>query len=112
MADESIFKLLIKLTQDGHLCKMKQKIQEISEIKQSINAHLGKSGDTLLHYAARHGHLDIVKYFIEDMEMDVELYNNDYKRALHEASSMSHEQCVRYLIDKGAKIDCLKEADW
>ncbi|KAF5901454.1 Rab GDP dissociation inhibitor beta, partial [Clarias magur] len=44
--------------------------------------------------------------------MDVELYNNDYKRALHEASSMSQEQCVRYLIERGAKIDCLKKADW
>lgn len=112
MADENTFKLLIKLTQDGQLCKLKKQIEETSEIKQSINAHFGKSGDTLLHYAARHGHLDIVKYFVEDLNMDIELHNNDYKRALHEASSMSHEQCVRYLIDKGAKIDCLKKADW
>lgn len=113
MADESVCKLLIKLTQDGHLCKIKRQIEATSEIKQIIlNAHLGKSGDTLLHYAARHGHLDVVKYFVEDLNMDVELYNNDYKRALHEASSMSHEQCVRYLIERGAKIDSLKKADW
>ncbi|XP_017349802.1 ankyrin repeat domain-containing protein 16 isoform X1 [Ictalurus punctatus] len=112
MSDENIYKLLIKLTQDGHLCKIKSQIEETSEIKQSMNAHVGKSGDTLLHYAARHGHLDIVKYFVEDLNVDVELHNNDYKRALHEASSMCHEQCVRYLLDKGAKIDCLKKADW
>lgn len=112
MADENILKLLIRVTQDGHLGKIKQQIEETSEIKQSINAHLGKSADTLLHYAARHGHLNIVKYFIEDLNMDVELHNADYKRALHEAASMSHELCVRYLIDKGAKIDCLKKADW
>lgn len=111
MTDENISKLLIKLTQDGRLWEIKKQIGETSEMI-SLNAHLGKSGDTLLHYAARHGHLDIVKYFVEDLSMNVELHNNDYKRALHEASSMSHEQCVRYLIDKGAKIDCLKKADW
>ncbi|KAF4079768.1 hypothetical protein AMELA_G00182050 [Ameiurus melas] len=112
MADESTSKLLIKLTQDGHLCKIKHQIEETSEMKQCMNAPVGKSGDTLLHYAARHGHLDIVKYFVEDLNVDVELHNKDYKRALHEASSMCHEQCVRYLVDKGAKIDCLKKADW
>lgn len=112
MADENTSKLLIRLTQEGQLCKIKQQIEETSEIDQIINAHFGKSGDTLLHYAARHGHLDIVKYFVEGLNLDVELHNNDYKRALHEASSMSHEKCVRFLIDKGAKIDCLKKADW
>ncbi|XP_060746052.1 ankyrin repeat domain-containing protein 16 [Tachysurus vachellii] len=112
MADDNIFKLLTKLAQDGQLCKIKKQIEETSHIKQSINERCGKSGDTLLHYAARHGHLDTVRYFIEELNMDVEMHNNDYKRALHEAASMSHEQCVRYLLDKGAKIDCLKKADW
>ncbi|XP_076861261.1 ankyrin repeat domain-containing protein 16 isoform X2 [Brachyhypopomus gauderio] len=112
MDESNTFKLLIKLTQDGNMCMIGKLLEGQCGIKKSINAHLGKSGDTLLHYAARHGHLDILRYFVEDMDMDVELYNNDYKRALHEASSMSHQQCVQYLIEKGAIIDCLKKADW
>ncbi|KAK1790405.1 hypothetical protein P4O66_014302 [Electrophorus voltai] len=112
MDEENMFKLLIKLTQDGHMCMIRNILEGQSEIKKCINAHLGKSGDTLLHYAARHGHLDILMYFVEKMGMDIELYNNDYKRALHEASSMSHRTCVQYLVDKGAIIDCLKKADW
>ncbi|KAL7882570.1 hypothetical protein SRHO_G00002280 [Serrasalmus rhombeus] len=114
MDEEKTFKPLIKLTQDGHLSVLKDQIEGESGIyfKQHINAHFGKSGDTLLHYAARHGHFDILRYFIEELGMDIELYNNDYKRALHEAASMSHEQCVQYLIDRGAQIDCLKKADW
>ncbi|XP_072529141.1 ankyrin repeat domain-containing protein 16 [Salminus brasiliensis] len=112
MDEENTFKPLIRLTQDGDLSMLRQQIEEKLLIKQSIQAHFGKSGDTLLHYAARHGHADILRYLVEDVGMDIELYNSDYKRALHEAASMSHERCVRYLIDRGAKIDCLKKADW
>uniref|UniRef100_A0A3B5BJ14 Ankyrin repeat domain-containing protein 16 n=1 Tax=Stegastes partitus TaxID=144197 RepID=A0A3B5BJ14_9TELE len=74
--------------------------------------HWGRSGDTLLHYAARHGHLDIVEYLIQRLDMDVEVYNNDYKRPLHEAASMSHEDCVSFLLQRGAAVDSLKKADW
>uniref|UniRef100_A0A8C2PSN4 Ankyrin repeat domain-containing protein 16 n=1 Tax=Cyprinus carpio TaxID=7962 RepID=A0A8C2PSN4_CYPCA len=77
-----------------------------------IYTQFGKSGDTLLHYAARHGHLDILHYLVEELNMNIEVYNNDYKRALHEASSMSQYECVRYLIARGAKIDSLKKTDW
>ncbi|XP_062861195.1 ankyrin repeat domain-containing protein 16 [Trichomycterus rosablanca] len=112
MDDEDMLKPLVKLIQDGQLCKIRKQLDEVSGMKQCINAHFGKSGDTVLHYASRHGHIDIVRFFVEEMCMDIELYNSDYKRALHEAASMSHEQCVRYLINRGAKIDCLKKADW
>ncbi|KAJ8373587.1 hypothetical protein SKAU_G00041670 [Synaphobranchus kaupii] len=113
MNEEQAFKRLVKLTQDGQLDSIKKAIEENEKIQHSIKKkHLGKSGDTLLNYAARHGHLSVVRYFVEDMEMDIELYNHDYKRALHEAASMSQEQCVSYLIAKGAKIDPLKKADW
>ncbi|KAM6436277.1 ankyrin repeat domain-containing protein 16 isoform 3-T4 [Liasis olivaceus] len=44
--------------------------------------------------------------------MDVELVNRDYKRPLHEAASMGHPDCVSYLLEQGATVDCLKKADW
>ncbi|XP_014346332.1 ankyrin repeat domain-containing protein 16 isoform X2 [Latimeria chalumnae] len=111
MSDEKL-KHLLKLTQEGSFSLL-QELGKEEQLRDEIQRkHFGKSGDTLLHYAARLGHLDILRYLIEDVGMDLELYNNDYKRALHEAASMSQLSCVHCLLAKGAKIDCLKKADW
>uniref|UniRef100_UPI0037E98E8D ankyrin repeat domain-containing protein 16 n=1 Tax=Semicossyphus pulcher TaxID=241346 RepID=UPI0037E98E8D len=112
--DENTLKLLVKLTQDGHLSSLKEHITlgGPAAVQIACSKHFGRSGDTLLHYAARHGHLDIVEYLIKQVGMDVEAYNSDYKRPLHEAASMSHQACVSYLLREGAKVDSLKKADW
>uniref|UniRef100_A0A8C1VNQ8 Ankyrin repeat domain-containing protein 16 n=1 Tax=Cyprinus carpio TaxID=7962 RepID=A0A8C1VNQ8_CYPCA len=112
MEEESTLKHLIKAIQLGELCTVRQQLSEHVNKHSVIYTQFGKSGDTLLHYAARHGHLDILHYLVEELNMNIEVYNNDYKRALHEASSMSQYECVRYLIARGAKIDSLKKADW
>ncbi|XP_030640327.1 ankyrin repeat domain-containing protein 16 [Chanos chanos] len=113
MDEESVCKRLIKFTQAGQLDLIKKELSENDSVKKCIGKrHFGRSGDTLLHYAARHGHLSVLRYLAENLGMDIELYNNDYKRALHEASSMAQEPCVHYLIDRGAEVDCLKKADW
>ncbi|XP_040885730.1 ankyrin repeat domain-containing protein 16 [Toxotes jaculatrix] len=112
--DESALKVLVKLTQDGHLTSLEKHISlgGSAAVQTVSSKHFGRSGDTLLHYAARHGHLDIVDYLIKRIGMDVEVYNNDYKRPLHEAASMGHHACVCYLLGEGAKVDSLKKADW
>lgn len=112
--DENTLKQLSKLTQEGELSPLEKLITlGGSEALQTVrNKHFGRSGDTLLHYAARLGRVDIVEYLIEQVGMDVEVYNNDYKRPLHEAASMSHQACVNYLLREGAKVDTLKKADW
>ncbi|XP_047431940.1 ankyrin repeat domain-containing protein 16 [Mugil cephalus] len=112
--DENSLKQLVKFTQEGHLSSLEKYIAlGGSAAAQTLSSkHFGRSGDTLLHYAARHGHLDVVEYLIKRMGVDVEVYNNDYKRPLHEAASMSHKDCVSYLLREGAKVDSLKKADW
>ncbi|XP_041936797.1 ankyrin repeat domain-containing protein 16 isoform X1 [Alosa sapidissima] len=110
---ENISNNLIKFVQYGQLCLLKEELEANIDIRHSvISGHFGRSGDTLLHYAARHGHLDILTYLVEIIDMDIELHNNDYKRPIHEASSMSHARCVSYLLERGAKVDSLKKADW
>ncbi|KAM8740611.1 ankyrin repeat domain-containing protein 16 [Acanthopagrus schlegelii] len=112
--DENSFKLLVKLAQEGQLSSLQEQIKlgGSAAVQTVCSKHFGRSGDTLLHYAARHGHLDVVEYLVQRVGMDVEVYNNDYKRPLHEAASMSHQDCVSYLLREGAKVDSLKKADW
>ncbi|XP_074481733.1 ankyrin repeat domain-containing protein 16-like [Sebastes fasciatus] len=108
--DENTLKQLVKLTQDGQVDSL-QRLISSSEVQSVSRIHFGRSGDTLLHYAARRGHLDMLQYLIKQVCMDVELHNNDYKRPLHEAASMSHQACVSYLLQEGANVDSLKKAD-
>ncbi|KAM4570307.1 ankyrin repeat domain-containing protein 16 [Odontesthes bonariensis] len=112
--DENTLKLLVRLTQEGQLSPLEEQISSGgSAAAHTVGSkHFGRSGDTLLHYAARLGHLNIVEYLIKQLGVDVEVYNNDYKRPLHEAASMSHKECVSYLLQNGAKVDSLKKADW
>ncbi|TFK07500.1 ras-related and estrogen-regulated growth inhibitor-like protein [Platysternon megacephalum] len=113
MAEAENQKQLLRLIQEGRLDLFKEELQRDEEMSKEVRRkHYGKSGDTLLHYAARHGHLNVLTHLVEALEMDIEMFNNDYKRPLHEAASMGHRDCVLYLLDKGAKIDCLKKADW
>ncbi|NXF27643.1 ANR16 protein, partial [Rhodinocichla rosea] len=62
--------------------------------------------------AARLGHRDVLEFLVQEVGMDVEVANGDYKRPLHEAASMGHRECVSFLLERGAGVDCLKKADW
>ncbi|KAM9845909.1 ankyrin repeat domain-containing protein 16 isoform 2-T2 [Aulostomus maculatus] len=112
--DEDTLKLLVKFTQEGQASALEARVSSAgaAALEAVGGTHFGRSGDTLLHYAARHGHLDIVEYLIRRVGVDVEVHNNDYKTPLHEAASMGHLTCVRYLLREGAQVDSLKKADW
>ncbi|XP_058480735.1 ankyrin repeat domain-containing protein 16 [Solea solea] len=113
--DANTKRVLVKLVQDGHLSSLEElmTVGGGSTTPQTVKSqHFGRSGDTLLHYAARNGHLDMVEYLVQRVGTDVEVCNNDYKRPLHEAASMGHLACVSYLLQEGAKVDTLKKADW
>ncbi|CAH2275523.1 ankyrin repeat domain-containing 16 [Pelobates cultripes] len=106
-------KYLLKLIQEGRLSLFQEELQrETHLVNQLPSRHFGKSRDTLLHYAARHGHLNFLTFLVDDLGMNVEVLNSDYKRPLHEAASMGYRECVLYLLNKGAQVDCLKKADW
>lgn len=112
--EENTLRQLLKITQEGELASLDKLISCCgSDAAETLRGkHFGRSGDTLLHYAARRGQVDFVEYLVKRLHMDVEVYNNDYKRPLHEAASMSHQACVSFLLREGAKVDSLKKADW
>lgn len=96
---------LCRLVQEGQLRALQEELEAAGGCQ-------GPAGDTLLHRAARHGRQNILAYLVEAWSMDIEAANRDYKRPLHEAASMGHRNCVRYLLDRGAAVDSLKKADW
>lgn len=98
---------LCRLVQEGRLCALRAELQGAGRA-----GCRGPAGDTLLHCAARHGRRDVLAYLAEACDMDIEAANRDYKRPLHEAASMGHQDCVRYLLGRGAAVDSLKKADW
>ncbi|WP_265039233.1 ankyrin repeat domain-containing protein [Wolbachia endosymbiont (group A) of Yponomeuta plumbellus] len=62
-------------------------------------------GRVPLHYAAYNGKLDVVKYFVDEGKVDVNLRDNDGQVPLHSASWSGHLDVVEYLISKGADIN-------
>lgn len=113
MAEGERPRLLLRLVQEGQLDLLRDELQPDDVLGPAERSRrYGRSGDTLLHHAARYGHRDVLAYLVEALGMDVEAYNSDYKRPLHEAASMGHGECVSYLLERGASVDCLKKADW
>ncbi|XP_030072664.1 ankyrin repeat domain-containing protein 16 isoform X2 [Microcaecilia unicolor] len=113
MAEESQLKQIVGLIREGRCHLLQAELLKVGESGAALKRkHLGRSGDTLLHYAARHGHLGVLAYLVETLGLDPELVNNDYKRPLHEAAAMGHRDCLLYLLGKGVQRDCLKKADW
>nr|XP_058913475.1 ankyrin repeat domain-containing protein 16 isoform X6 [Kogia breviceps] len=98
---------LCRLVQEGRLCALREELRAAGRAGCA-----GLARDTLLHFAARHGRREILAYLIEAWDLDIEAANRDYKRPLHEAASMGHRDCVRYLLGRGAAVDSLKKADW
>lgn len=71
---------------------------------------LDSSGFTPLHYAARAGHLDIVR-FLHSNGCNVNLATRSgHSTALHRAAAQGHIEIVRYLILNGADSS-LKDSD-
>ena len=54
-------------------------------------------GDTLLHYAAEHGHLDIVRFLVEECNADIHARCTSGQTPLHQTGTL---QVAEYLISK------------
>jgi len=82
-------------------------LNDINTVIQLIRSHIdinkkyGTCEDTLLHYAARHGYLDTVRYLIANGAdvTQVDIYRNT---PLHDAASGGRTETVKCLLDNGA----------
>ncbi|XP_032913522.1 ankyrin repeat domain-containing protein 16 isoform X4 [Catharus ustulatus] len=111
MAEQERPRRLLRLVQEGNLDVLRDELR-LDEIPEAPSWRWGRLGDSLLHHAARSGHRDVLEFLVQELGMDMEVANGDYKRPIHEAASMGHQGCVAFLLERGASVDCLKKGDW
>ena len=63
------------------------------------------SGCTLLHLAATEGHLDKVKYMVEELGLSIDDLDDDYKTPLSSSMLFGQVDVAQYLIEQGAVND-------
>ncbi|XP_076325014.1 uncharacterized protein LOC143232883 isoform X3 [Tachypleus tridentatus] len=118
MRRSQFFFRLLHLAQEDNPQKFHQFILENKDYDPVpwANIYHEKSGDTVLHVAARNGALGILKYLNDEEKqkgyVNFEQANLDGKRPLHEAAQAGQTDCVRYLLSLNVDVDSLKRADW
>jgi ankyrin repeat protein len=64
-----------------------------------------KYGNTPLHWAAEKGHLDVVKYLVEEKGADIKAAANNGNTPLYRAARYGNLDVVKYLVEKGANVE-------
>jgi hypothetical protein len=106
----SLGEIILRFTRSGNIEEFRTYLKESRN--EILHWKHQRSGETCLLLCARYGHTDIVRCLFEEYNESLEQWNNDGKRALHEAALGGHLECVKYLISRNVEIDCLKRADW
>ena len=106
---------LLSLAINGEVVRLEDQLS--AYLGESPSQHVGdvvhpKTGDGLLHVAARGGHLPCLEYLLRTAGCGVDQRNLEFKTALHEAAQTGHHEAVRLLLESGAEVDSLKRADW
>jgi len=78
-------------------------VQEFSKTADvhAVEASTGRSG---LHKAAFWGHIDTVKFLVNDLKLDVNTVDNEGDSALHDAVRFGHEAVVKFLLSVNADV--------
>lgn len=123
-ADEQLKNNILKCAGRGSLQDLKDSL--LTHTSSNFNwkkVKHDRSGDTVLHYAARVGAADILRYLFNicidpntsatcNDAIDFEQSNCDGKTPLHEAAQHSRLLAVKFLLEFGVSVDSLKRADW
>ena len=85
----------------GHL----HLVQKLIKRGADPNRKAPNSGGTALSLAAYAGQLDVVRYFIEECQMDTNVCDRDNATPMLWALNRGHESVVQYLQEHGAQLD-------
>ncbi|XP_062588811.1 uncharacterized protein LOC134250466 [Saccostrea cucullata] len=67
------------------------------------------TGETMLHRAARLGHLDVVIYCLQSGDVDVNTKDNAGYTPLHECCVSGNLEIARLLLSRGANVNCASQ---
>ncbi len=71
--------------------------------------HTNSLGNSLLHLAAIHGHIGLVKYMLQKEKL-VDIANHEGNTPLHHAASHGHDGIVEFLLQKQASVNAIDES--
>lgn len=85
-------------------------LSRLKQYESSLHNLRDGEGLSLLHWAADRGYLDMVRYLIEIVKIDINCRDNEQQTALHYAAACGHVEISRLLIQLGADTEA-KDVD-
>ncbi|KAJ8916556.1 hypothetical protein NQ315_000199 [Exocentrus adspersus] len=97
---------------NGNEASLKHFFEKYPDLHWTEVSYL-KTGDTVLHCAARLGLVNTIQYLLSSFApKSVDCKNRDDKTSLHEAAQYSQYKACELLLEHGADVNALKRADW
>ncbi|KAI3843954.1 hypothetical protein MKX03_002385, partial [Papaver bracteatum] len=101
---------LLNAAYDGNVKRFKRLAMNHAKgegigVAEAIGKVKLKDGRGCLHFAAEKGSLDVCKYLIENLKLDVNSKDENGRSALFKAILRGHFVTAKYLLDKGADPD-------
>ena len=96
----SIQREVLTATRDGKFEKVKALVQKYDGLKLEFIEYDDNHGDTPIHLAAFHGHLQILRYYIEEKNCPKGCRNRYRNTPLHRAARQGHLDVVKYLVEE------------
>ena len=88
---------LFNACEQGDLSTLQVHLNSLSPVE--ICAIRDENKASLVHYASRHGHLNILKYFIETKHIDIsQLRTNHSATCAHDAAVCDQVEIVKYIF--------------
>lgn len=103
---------IVMEVRNNNLEAVKKLFQE-GQFKYGVNA-CNRFGESILHIACRRGHLDMVKFLVDDAGLSCAAIRDDYHRTpLHDAfwTSTASPDVVEYLLEQPFVVDLLMAKD-
>ena len=102
---------VLESTIKNDIVQLKELIKKYDGIKLEFCIDDNDHGDNPLHLAAFHGHMQIVKYLIEERDCDKECQNRYKNTPLHRAARQGQLAVVQYLV-KEKECDPMCVCNW
>ncbi|KAH7652308.1 26S proteasome regulatory complex subunit PSMD10 protein [Dioscorea alata] len=95
----------LEAAQAGNLGLFKKLAMQLDEgkgLQRTVADVKDANKRTALHFAAREGRIEVCKYLLEDLKLDVDVKDEDGETPLLHASRQGHFDVAKYLLEQGA----------